>query len=300
VCRLFGFRSVVEVATHHSLVLAENALARQSRLHPHGWGIGYFDGPIPVLRRSAAAAFGDDDFDTTARYVRSHAVVAHVRKATVGAVAEANAHPFRFGLWLFAHNGTLKAFGRWRDKLVEAIDWDLRVEVKGSTDSEHCFYLFLSHLRRLGVDPTTRAPGRLAADALAAMVGDLMAWSKAAGADPPIANFIASDGRCMVACRLGRELLFSTQKRFCEQMDNCARWQEDADLNCMHPLRDAAINHILVSSEAISSEDIWEALKEGELVGVDADFNFIREPMSAESSDALAALYAPFYPSCDG
>jgi glutamine amidotransferase len=294
-CRLFGFRSAVEVPTHHSLVLAENALAQQSRRHPHGWGIGCFDGHVPVLRRSAAAAFGDDDFDTTARYVRSHAVVAHVRKATVGAIDKRNAHPFRFGLWLFAHNGTLKSFDDWRHKLVEAMDWDLRAEVKGSTDSEHCFYLFLSHLRRLGVDPTTRAPGRVAADALAAMVRELVAWSKAAGADPPIANFIVSDGRCMVACRLGRELLFSTQKRFCEQMDACSRWQEEGDLSCMHPLRDAAINHILVSSEAISTEDIWEALEEGELVGIDADFGFIREPMLAEAPGVLKALYSPFY-----
>ena len=101
----------------------------------------------------------------------------------------------------------------------------------------------------------------------------------------------------MAATRLGRGLFFSTQKRYCEKMDECSRWREGDELPCMHPLRRSEINHLLVASEKISAEDIWEPLDEGDIVGIDASFNFVRERIFKESVEELNTLYAPFYES---
>ena len=61
-CRLFGFRSLVDLPVHHSLREAENALAKQSVHHPDGWGIGYYLDGLPYLKKSADSAFRDYEY----------------------------------------------------------------------------------------------------------------------------------------------------------------------------------------------------------------------------------------------
>jgi glutamine amidotransferase len=295
-CRLFGFRSAVNIGVHHSLVLAENALALQSHRNPDGWGIGFYEGDQPLIRRGVSKAMGDGDFSRLARFVRSHAVIAHVRLGTIGGNCLENTHPFGFGPWIFAHNGSLRQMHLYEEALLQSIDSDLRDLLRGETDSERCFYMFLTELRRLGVNLNQQAPGRLALDAMAATLARLVALAKQHKAEPPGINFIATDGRSMAAVRLGRGLFFSTQKRYCEKMHECSRWRQGDELPCMHPLRAAEVNHLLIASERISAEDIWEPLAEGEIVGIDEDFRFIRESALSEKVAALDERYAAFYP----
>ncbi len=294
-CRLFGFRSAVNIGVHHSLVLAENALALQSHRNPDGWGIGFYEGASPILRHGVSKAMGDDDFSRLARFVRSHAVIAHVRLRTVGKQSLENTHPFSLGRWVFAHNGTLRDLARFEAELMQAIAPELREKIRGQTDSERCFYLFLTELGARGVSPDQQAPGRIAFDAMAATLRRLYALAQAHDADPPAINFVATDGRSLAATRLGRGLFFSTQKRYCEKMDECSRWRSGEELPCMHPLRAHEVNHLLVASEQISAEDIWEPFLEGDLVGLDADFGFVRERALDEDVSTLDAVYAPFY-----
>ena len=59
-CRLFGFRSNVESRAHHSLIVAENAMANQASHHSDGWGIGYFIDEDSYLFRTSKGAAQDD------------------------------------------------------------------------------------------------------------------------------------------------------------------------------------------------------------------------------------------------
>ena len=83
--------------------------------HADGWGIAFFEGRglrLFVDHENAAesqmAAF------LRGYPLKSKNIIAHVRKATVGAVALENAHPFTRELWgrhwVFAHNGDLKNY----------------------------------------------------------------------------------------------------------------------------------------------------------------------------------------------
>ena len=107
-----------------SLTLSFNGFSQRGGStdhHSDGWGIAFFesDGQKPG---KAARHFVDKESAATSPIaqmlrtypIKSHNVVAHVRKATVGKVTLENCHPFGRELWgrywVFAHNGDLKDF----------------------------------------------------------------------------------------------------------------------------------------------------------------------------------------------
>lgn len=290
-CRLFGFRSNVPSRAHRSLVEAENALARQARTHRDGWGIGYFIGEEAYILKSDAGAAEDERFKFLSRRLQSHTFVVHVRRATRGSVDYLNSHPFRHGSWIFAHNGTIFDFDRLRDRLIGAIRRPMVDLIFGSTDSEPIFYYLLSALAEAGIPDHGRGPVdvEVASVALARAVGRLYRWAEEVGANPPILNFILTNGRVLFAQRAGLELYLASQKITCGDFATCA----EPDKVCMdvappldlvwgrHPPAGALrrTNHLLVASEPIGEEDIWEEIPEGFLVMLDEDFRlFLRPP----------------------
>src|SRR5256885_14020515 len=106
-CRLFGCRTAAPGGVAHELLHGANALRVQSREHPDGWGLGWYAGRVPQVVRSLTAAHGDEDFEEVSSFVTASTILAHLRKASVGRVALENTHPFEWGPWLFAHNGTI-------------------------------------------------------------------------------------------------------------------------------------------------------------------------------------------------
>ncbi len=83
---------------------------RQSRglLNADGWGVGFYADGVsePVRWRSAKPLWGDASFASVAAVLRSGAVLAAVRSATVGMpLDETAAAPFTDGRWLLSHNG---------------------------------------------------------------------------------------------------------------------------------------------------------------------------------------------------
>lgn len=71
----------------------------------------------PGIVKSTFPAFADKEFAEIASSAFSKAAIAHIRAATVGKVAFENTHPFKYGPWVFAHNGTLASFERVRTHL---------------------------------------------------------------------------------------------------------------------------------------------------------------------------------------
>ena len=109
-CRLFGQHAPAELDRCVPLCSAPNALRFQSHLHPHGWGIAWYQGGRVHVERGLLPAHADEAFVEAARAARSRVVVAHVRDASVGPISAANTHPFVHGRWIFAHNGTVARF----------------------------------------------------------------------------------------------------------------------------------------------------------------------------------------------
>ena len=266
-CRLFGQHAPPGLDRCEPLCSAHNALRFQSHRHPHGWGIGWYVGDRVVVRRGLLPAHADEAFLEAARSARSRIVVAHVRDASVGPVAPENTHPFSHGRWLFAHNGTVARWrrsARLRAALEAEIDPALRARLRGETDSERCFLLFLSRLRaRAPLDGASLAEVRRAlaeTTALVARLADRPATS------PSSLNFLVSDGRLLAACRRGRDLQLATR---------------------LGPER-----AFVVASEPIGPAT-WVAVPEGGFVGTEDGARAVRGPLLAAHGRAGSATPAP-------
>ncbi len=248
-------------------------MAAQASGHPHGWGIGYFVGRDAYILKSADAAHTCDRFRLASSRLRSHTFVVHVRRATVGGTDYLNSHPFRYGRWVFAHNGTVFSFDRMRDWMLSGIPEQRRQLILGTTDSEHLFHYFLSALEGAGVDPYGHEPLEdvvAAAAVLREALNDIFERSLAVAAeDHPIVNFILTNGDVLFAQRAGKELFLATQKIRCTDIETCT-----AEKVCMEAVRPQGkcVNHLIVSSERIGDEDRWESLEQGQMVFLSEGF----------------------------
>jgi predicted glutamine amidotransferase len=269
-CRLFGFRSNQPAKVHRSLVGEKNSLQMQSREHKDGWGIAYYDGgPAPLVAHGLGPAHEDPDFERVSSHFSSHAVVAHVRLASVGAVVLPNAHPFVYGRWSFAHNGTLRNFPQHRDEIEALIAPDLRGALKGDTDSERCFMIVLSFLR----EQTGTLEHGSADEVARAIARTMVACARitdVAGVEKPSSmNFMVSDGGLLVCSRRNRTLFISEGKKRHPNGAHAA------------PADGTTLTQLVIASEELSTEDHWHEVAEDEVVGVDAKMVFRRWKVSA-------------------
>lgn len=154
----------------------DNSLVAQSydpqylhMLNLAGFGLVSWSGesPLdePLTYKSTQVPVYDSNLASLARHVKGQCVVAHVRgiayRTDSGFGAE-NLHPFRYAgaPVALAHNGDLSGFARMRLPLIERIDPEVAVALRGSTDSEWIYALLLTHLKRqqaAGADAVVRA-----------------------------------------------------------------------------------------------------------------------------------------------
>ena len=204
-CRLYGFCATEPTKVECTLVHAQNALMAQSRSdlkgvsHAHGWGVVTYDNAAPHAERQAWAAYRGEHFQRAASRVYADLVIAHVRRATVGAPDMHNTHPFVHGRWSFAHNGTAPHFGRLKERFLNHIAPPLRGEIKGETDSEHLFYYLLSLM--------DAAPQKALTAIVKEGVETVASWVAAIDVEAkPGLNVMMTDGEKMVGVRWGRSL----------------------------------------------------------------------------------------------
>jgi predicted glutamine amidotransferase len=149
--RMFGF--IGNRADLGARMLELNASVLRVRPKPGdnlGWGIGFYQAGEVLLRRRPIDERPLIDLAEAAANVRTDVMIGHVRRATVGPLRTENTHPFRYRSWLFAQTGTIVGFERLRDRLLESQPEFLRRNIRGDTDSEMFFYLFLSFLHDAG------------------------------------------------------------------------------------------------------------------------------------------------------
>ncbi|MFD1662972.1 ergothioneine biosynthesis protein EgtC [Streptomyces caeni] len=168
-CRHLAFLGPAE-RLGRLLVEPEHGLYRQSwaprrqrygTVNADGFGVGWYaeEDPVPARYRRAGPIWGDPAFADLARVVRSRAVLAAVRSATVpGPDGEAAAAPFTADRWLFSHNGAVSGWPRTAAPLVRTLPAADLLSLQAQCDAAFVWALVLHRLRR-GDDP-----GRALAD----------------------------------------------------------------------------------------------------------------------------------------
>lgn len=279
-CRLFGFRSVLNSQVHSSLISADNALETQSNRHPDGWGVAYYLLETPHIIKSEKSAINDKIFKQVSGIVSSHTVLAHIRKATLGKVDHLNTHPFQFGPWVFAHNGNVKGFHHKRDELMRLIDPSLQKYVLGQTDSELIFFLILTKLmRRNGLvqnNLTLRELKDCSLEAIKEITQLFGPFSEIddAGESETYLTFILTNGSMMLAFQGGKNLFYSTHKTLCSERDTCSKYNK----SCENELTEGNVNHLILASEPLQGENVWKQLPHNSFVGVNQDMELFFSP----------------------
>ena len=151
-CQLLGMNSRLPA----SLTLSFTGFSQRGGCtdhHADGWGIAFFESEqnTPDQPGKGVRYFVDKEGASTSPIaqmlrsypIKSHNVVAHVRKATVGAITLENCHPFVRELWgrywVFAHNGDLKNYAPTLHGNFKPV---------GTTDSELAFCWLLQELSK--------------------------------------------------------------------------------------------------------------------------------------------------------
>ncbi|MEX1099725.1 MAG: class II glutamine amidotransferase [Bacteriovoracaceae bacterium] len=281
-CRLFGFRSVINSQVHSSLLHAENALRSQSEKHPDGWGIAYYLENTPHLVKSNDTALNSSLFHKVSGVVSSQTVMAHIRKATHGEHNILNSHPFQHGSWIFAHNGNIKELRKSKEALLNLIDPSLKNFVLGNTDSEIVFYIFLTEIKK--VYPLSKKDMPLEQlkiileNALRKITLITGALDKREIPVPTenYLSFLLTNGDTFLGFHGGQPLNYCTHKTQCPERDACPFYAGV----CESPAKEGQkINHLIFSSETIKGANIWNKMAPGEMVGIDHTMNFFKETL---------------------
>jgi predicted glutamine amidotransferase len=195
-----------------------------------GFGIGWYGdggGTAPAVYKSTHPAWNDENLREVATQIRTPLLFAHVRASSGTPVQRSNCHPFRYGRWLWMHNGSLAGFQEVKHDLVMQVDASLYPRIEGSTDTETLFFLALTF--GLTDDPPT-------------------AVARAVGVEHPVHMTVATtDGESIWVFRYSSEkatssLYYSTEisqlRRLYPELEVLDGLGDDTRLIVSEPLRD--------------------------------------------------------------
>ncbi|MFG1664758.1 ergothioneine biosynthesis protein EgtC [Streptomyces sp. Y7] len=212
------------VAPPHGLFHQSWAPRRQryGTVNADGFGVGWYaeGDPAPARYRRAGPIWADPSFADIARVVRSTALLAAVRDATVpGADQEAAAAPFATGPWLFSHNGAVKGWPGSLAPLVAGLPAVDLLSLEARNDSAFVWALVLARLR--GGDEEGQALADTVVEVAEAAPGSRL-------------NLLLTNGESIAATAWGDTLWYLTRPGggtvvASEPYDDDPHWQEVPD-----------------------------------------------------------------------
>lgn len=268
-CQLMGMNSSKPAAVGFSFAGFAERGGRTGE-HKDGWGIAFHDAQgCHLITDQEAAAMSARARSLQEASPRARNVIAHIRKATQGAVTPENSHPFTRQLWgrtwSFAHNGDLRDFapplaGLYRNA--------------GQTDSERAFCHLLT---RLHATFGERAPAR---GELYAAVQDIASAIAAHGSF----NFLLTDGEILLAhCSTSLHYVIREYPFRSARLADC---ELAIDFGRHNHLDDRIA---IIATTPLTRDEHWRALAPGELA------MFVHGapscPQAAASTGALPISY---------
>lgn len=161
-CRFVAYIGKENILLADLLIKPNNSLikqslfARESRTltNGDGFGLGWYTSfsRIPALFTSLYPAWNDQNLTYLAKKTKSHLFFGHIRAASTGGISQFNCHPFIYKNWLFMHNGWIPNFEKIKRQIHNLLDNDIYNWIKGSTDSELIFALFLQLAKNLKIN----------------------------------------------------------------------------------------------------------------------------------------------------
>lgn len=137
---------------HDSLIKQSlNAEETDIKINADGFGIGWYNAKTsdtPSVYVNILPAGNDINLRSMSHNIESSCFFGHVRAAAMGGVSLYNCHPFCYQKWLFMHNGGVGGFSKFKLDLFQLLEYKLFSHIKGQTDSESLFMLWLTYYLR--------------------------------------------------------------------------------------------------------------------------------------------------------
>lgn len=206
-CRLVAYTGT-PVLLERVLVQPKNSIVMQSlharetslRTNGDGFGLGWYVpevGSDPALFTSISPAWNDRNLLHLTAKIKSPCFFAHVRSASASGVTNYNCHPFIYNDWMLMHNGEINNFVTVKRHIRHLLEDDIYHWIKGDTDSEHLFALFLQLAK--GQDLSQL---HVVADVLQQTLQKIMELVKHYGeTEPSYFNICLTDGKRIIATR---------------------------------------------------------------------------------------------------
>lgn len=239
-----------------------------------GWGVGSYQFGEVLLRKRPTDPREAVHLLDVVRDLRTGCTIAHVRTATVGSRSLDNTHPFRHRQWLFAHVGTLPDFAEHRRALVSEVPEHLARSLRGDTDSEVIFFLFLTALYRNGQLDDPDLDGASITAALGEAVDTVDRVCEGA-----TLNLMVTHGRAMVALRRGAPM--SYVRRF--GVRDCAVCRKAPEITGREPRRvdHESLRYVVIAGDSTVSAPGWHevpASPKGTFLSVDRHLDTLVTP----------------------
>ncbi|ROW02711.1 hypothetical protein VSDG_01688 [Cytospora chrysosperma] len=244
---------------------------RRGANNADGFGIGYYTSPKlgadPCIFTSTTPAWNDPNLQRIASKTASHLIFAHVRATTEGSTSPDNCHPFQHGSLMWMHNGGLGGWKYIKRRLGERLSDKWYLGVRGGTDSEWAFALFLDTIERMGLDPSSAPKKGFGPMVLRkAMLKTIAQINELIDQIPEstlhsenidtrsLLNFCVSDGHSIICTRY---INSSTDEAASLYYSSGTQWENRQyvdDDNYKMERRDKGADVVLVSSEPLTFE----------------------------------------------
>jgi predicted glutamine amidotransferase len=245
-------------------------------LNGDGFGVGWYMpelDPEPGSFVSVHPAWSNRNLRSLSPKIKSGCLFAHVRAASFGDISEANCHPFHYGKFLMMHNGSIEGFDKIKRTIRRRLSDDVYSWIRGQTDSEHFFAIFIEEMKVLGSDYSLADMAK----ALERAINTVEALKRDAGIeDGTYLNTVVTDGTFMIGTRLVTTeeepltLYFSEGSRyFCE--DGICR---------MEKAKPGEHSVLIVSEKLTEVRSDWKKVPANHMILIDAEAQVTFAPIT--------------------
>ena len=272
--RLFGLVSEEPVklsCTQDSRLQSGDTIDEDSDKVPgaDGWGIGFYRDQGSFLFKKASRTARTQRIASISEVVSSNIFICHLRHATTGDRKEANTHPFRWGFWLFAHLGGIHHFRRIRSRILRKLPPAYKKQIRGNTDSEYCFFLYLTLLRGQGAIKKGSIPLQAAVNGLKNFGRIMEEFHKEADVQQtPVLNFLITNGSYLIATRCGYPLYYLYHGG--GALNETTYASDETSLRYELLQYDSEKKFVVVSSEKLSASQDWREVPEKHILAINS------------------------------
>lgn len=265
--RLFGFIAVEPLNLSCNLIKNSELVETVSseKLNGDGWGIGFFRNNSSFIFKKAAKSSGLRDITSISEVVSSNIFLSQFRLATVGEKKEANTQPYRWGNWIFSHSGTINHFRKIRNRISRKLPTAYKRQIQGNTDSEYCFYYYLTFLRGEGGIKKGECSLESAIQGLKDFGKAMMEICEEVEAVKlPEMNFMVSNGKYLIATSYGLPLYYKTYSD--KEKFEAVFYSPKTDIQVNLANLTNSNKYMVISTEKLTNSSDWNELENSQIL----------------------------------